>query len=368
MGTFHYFCAGMKIEVLPGKTVNYVLVSVPNEGLNDRIIKATIKMFRYVHTIIVYLDSGGFQIIQLENKRVRSKKLTFNPKEPLIFSGTELNITPEHVIEAAAKMNPNIVSALDYPIAAKDGFHEKEVEFHMKLGINVLWSQRSAQLRKELCPHVQLFIPVQCFTIKQFDLFMYYIKDLEFDGLSLPIRNLSPPEIALFLTRFYQMGIRKVHILGTTKWDVMALGAYMARHIFDWVSIDSTSWRQSAEANDYLNPNDFSGKSNLNRFVLIDDSIPMDCECPWCTGKTFTYIRNLPYTDRTSFLRCHNYWVTEHFSREVYKHACDLVALGSFLKSKCSRTDEIESLCRCLSLIETMKDGDIRILRNLLAG
>jgi hypothetical protein len=39
--------------------------------------------------------------------------------------------------------------------------------------------------------------------------------------------------------------------------------------------------------------------------VKIDENIAMDCGCPFCNRKTFTFIKNLPDTDRTALLRGH---------------------------------------------------------------
>jgi len=80
----------------------------------------------------------------------------------------------------------------------------------------------------------------------------------------------------------------------------------MARHYFAWVSLDSTGWRLMAEYSSYVNPLSLKNQ-NIGYNVIIDENIRIDCQCPWCNGKTFTYIKNLPYTEKISFLRSHNF-------------------------------------------------------------
>jgi hypothetical protein len=110
-----------------------------------------------------------------------------------------------------------------------------------KLKFNVKWAVQTAKLREEYCPEVGLFIPFQGYTLNHLDIFFRFIQEIHFDGISIPVRNLNLKDISLFLIRFYQMGIKRVHLLGTSSFYRMALCAYMARHYFEWVSLDSTS-------------------------------------------------------------------------------------------------------------------------------
>ncbi len=180
----------------------------------------------------------------------------------------------------------------------------------------------------------------------------------------MPIRNLGIAEILLFLMRFREMGIKEVHLLGTTQIFVIALCAYMARHFFDWVSFDATTW--SAKYGQYFNPHDLTLESFPSEMV-IDDSIPMDCECPWCRGKSFTYIKGLPKTEQTAFMRCHNHWVIEKAVRESYENAGSVGQLRTFLMRRCSDKEEVEQLCRCLTIAETFKDSPVDQWKDLLA-
>lgn len=311
------------------------------------------------------LDSSGFQLLMAEEKGI---KISFDRSAPMLKTDTEVNLVPEHVVEVAMKFKPkiNIMTALDFPIRKFSDPVDQEIEFNKKLGFNARWAKETARLRELYCPEIRFFLPIQAYTLEHFDIFFDLIGDISFDGLSLPVRNLDIKRIALFLIRFYQLGIKNVHLLGTTSFFRIALSAYLARHYFDWFSLDSTSWRQSAQFGKYINPHDLS--SEEIRYVIIDENIQNTCGCPWCSYRSFTDIKNMPDTDRTSFLRCHNFWVIDKACKDLYQHSGTVIELERYLKRKSPATDKIDELVNTLSLIDALKDQDIRVLEQMLIG
>lgn len=358
MGTLTIFCAGASIDVLPAKKVKNILVNVFGNGISEKTIMDTKRMFTYAGTEIRFQDSGGYQIYRAEEE---NKEMTFDPNLPLMRSDKTINVSPKHVVETACRLQPDMMTTLDYPIRKISDRGEQEQEFLRKLGFNMKWAIETAFLRKRYCPNIQLFIPVQCYDLDQFHLFHNSIQYLSYDGLSMPLRNLRLEEIALFLLRFRQLGIKKVHLLGSTSFFVMALSAFFARHFFEWVSLDATSWRLTAEYKGYLNPNDLSWEY-IGDDVLIDENIPMMCQCPFCENRTFTFIKNLPYMDKVALLRSHNFWVTKKAAKDLYANAGNLVNFERFLRIRSSNVTEIEDLIKCLSLIDVFKNEDITIL------
>jgi tRNA-guanine family transglycosylase len=308
------------------------------------------------------LDSGGFQLHQAEEL---NKTITFDESKPVICTESEINLAPKHVIIAATKLTPYIVVGLDFPIRKITDPDERELEFMGKLGFNVRWAIESAELRKAFCPEVKFYLPIQCYDLNHLDLFLKLIGDIDFDGVSMPVRNLSINEIALFMLRFYQLGIKRIHLLGTSKFFAIALSAYMARNLFDFVSLDATTWREQAQYAVYLNPHDLSSEI-IPSDITIDEKISIDCECPFCRGKTFTYIKNLPQTDKIAFLRNHNWWVTEKATRDLYKNCGNLVQFEKFLKRRCQRAEKIDEFFSTLSLIDALKDSEISVLKGML--
>jgi len=322
----------------------------------------TIRMFNYAETESRFLDSGGYQLHESEKE---GKTIAFDPKSPLINSNHRINISPIHVVETACRLEPHIMTSLDFPILKIKDREEREREFLRKLGFNVKWAIETAALRGKYCPQVQLLIPVQAFNLIQFGLFDTLLQHVNYDGLSMPLRNLKPPEVALFLLRFYQLGVQRVHLLGSSSFFTLAVAAYFARHFFEWVGTDSTTWRVAAEHTGYLNPNDLSVK-NVGNGVLIDERLPMACSCPFCENTTFTFIKNLPYSDKIALLRSHNFWVIEKAAEDLYNNATDLLSFERFLRRRSPRRKDIDDLIRCLSLIDLFKNEDITMIKPFL--
>ena len=108
---------------------------------------------------------GGFKFYKLRNNGLKTK---FNFNKPLGKKNGVFNIAPEHVVEAAVKLNPCIMVALDYPIKKIKNatVNDLKNEFKNKLLWNVLWAIRTAELRQSKCPHIKLLIPIQCYTIE----------------------------------------------------------------------------------------------------------------------------------------------------------------------------------------------------------
>ena len=361
MGQLVNFCAGTNMQILPAKQVDAILVSVPYNASDDNAIRGTKMLLQYAGAKWSQLDSGGYQIAKFEKS---GRRISFDPRKPVECSTSGLNLTPQHLIDAASKIQPTIMNALDFPIGRYDHPDEQEMEFMKKLGFNVTWAIETSQLRKEHCPGVKLFIPMQCYDLKQFDFFLSLIHGISYDGFSIPTRNFTVKEIALFLVKFYQLGVRQVHILGSTEFFLIALAAYMARHVFEWVSLDATTWREQAQYSNFLNQHTLSAE-HLNN-VHIDESIQNDCGCPRCNGKSFTYIANLPQTDRIAFLRQHNFFVIDRDFKDFYQNAGTILELERHLKGRHPKTEKIDELIRTLSLVDALKDANIAILEELL--
>ncbi len=366
MGEFINICAGADCNSLPETRVKAILFNVLDHCSSPYKINAAKEMYRVSQPKYSMLDSSGYQLHLAE---LASKILSFNPELPPKCTSRTINIVPKHVMESALVFQPympDIVIGLDFPIRKLKDVASPEAEFFKKLDYNVRWTVQSAVWWKELCPETKFFIPIQCYDLVQFNVFYDKIGGLECDGYSMPVRNLEIWEIALFLVKFYQLGIKRVHLLGTSKLFAIALCAYMARHLFDWVSLDASSWRKAADKVECFNPFDLSREKFGSR-VIINNEIENDCPCPYCTGKTFNEIKNMVFKDKLSLLRNHNWWVLENIFHDLYENSCDIVQLKTFLNARSQKPAAVDNLCNILSLVETMKDCDISLLQNLLS-
>lgn len=361
MSEFVFLSAGLERDILPAHNINGLLFNVAQDATNESVIRDTLKTIECANPRYLGLDSGGYQFLQ---KELNGGRLSFDPDRPLIYNKYEINLHPEHVIEAVIRLKPDIMFGLDFPVQkiAKDRYRQ-EIEFRRKIGFNIGWMYETAALRKKYCPEIQLFFPIQCYDLEQFACIEPHLKCLEYDGLSLPTRNLDPAGVSLFLLKFYQMGVRKIHILSYSGFWGSALSAYFARHFFDWLSTDSTTARLCADRHVYLDPH-ILRTINLQDSVIFDERQRITCDCPWCEGETFTSIKNMPGTDRTALLRSHNHYVIQKTINEFAENSSALVALEKCLRARLKGSSKkLDTFIHVLSLADYLRDEDFNELK-----
>jgi hypothetical protein len=360
MGLFTNFLAGPGLYDLPGHHVDAVMINYPQYCSTAGRTRETQRILKVADAESVLMDCGGFEKLQEELKRERSPGNGLPSK----YENLLLNLCPEQIVEAAAELRPTAMMALDSPIRKIKDQDEREKEFRRKLDRNVKWAVETSELRLQRCPEVGLFVPVHGYFLGHLEEFLKAIKGIRLTGLSLPIRGMSLFEVALFLLRFHQIGVRNVHFLGVAAFFAMALAAYFARRFFEWVSLDAKTWKDRAIHNLYSSPHDLSAV-DVNGRVVIPEGIALDCPCPFCRGKTFSQLKHLPYPERATLLRCHNWSVTEKAGRDLFQHASTISSLRNHLLKRTTRRAEVEELCLVLNLAEIFRDRDLRSLEDL---
>jgi hypothetical protein len=361
MGEIKIFCAGPEKQLNMPKTDNVLIT--PDYFVSKSKIRYTVEMLKMCGAKYVLLDSGGFTILMYEEK---GKMVTFDPTKPFIKEDNLLNLSPVHVAICASIVKPTFMVGLDYPVIKTDDPLEQYMDYTKKLGYNLHWTWASAEAREKYCPDIEFFVPIQAYNLDQLQFFWKHIHGIKFDGISLPIRNMSIEKLALFMMFFYQQGIDKVHILGTTKPMIIAMAAFMAKHWFPWISLDATTWQKMAKTGGYINHLDLSSEYIGN--VIFENHYNNDCPCPFCKNKSFSDIYNLKGPAMTYFLGRHNFWVTEYFAKEAFNHCDDIHMLKYFLKKnfKPRRHKEIERLCNALTIVKNCKDDDLKVVEKLL--
>lgn len=364
MGIFVNFCAGVSGDVLPSGQVWAILINPLQNACSDKIVSDTNKMFETVGTEYVMLDSGGYQVLSKRDKAI----ITHDASLPLIYKPKRVNVATRHIVKSAWKFNPTpiIISSLDSPVDEETDLHEQRIEFFNNIGLNIIWFMQMCRLKEDLPPGTQIFIPVQCYNLSQFRAYEACLRGLDYNGLSLPTRNLGPAGIALFLLKFYQMGVKRVHLLSVSNFTGLALAAFFARHVFDWCSVDATTWRIQADNQSYLNPLDLR-QVDVKQNSTISKDMKITCDCPWCRGRTFTGLVNTPLTDRSSILRCHNYYVIQKAGRDFYTYADDPESFGWYLRTRNIKRDKkLDQLIYSLPIIYDHRDEPIRELEKML--
>ncbi|WP_319408726.1 hypothetical protein [uncultured Desulfosarcina sp.] len=342
-----------------------MLINVLDHGSTSQKINAAKKMFRKAKARHSIGDSSGYQLLKAEEKE---KAITFDSSLPLKNTAKELNISPQQVMQANAIHQPDIVIGLDWPIRKLDNGIQKQLEFYKKLKFNIPWAFESFAWKNALVPHAQYFQPLQSYTLDHVDIFLNEIRGVHFDGVSMPVRTLKPLELALFLVSFYKRGITRVHLLGTSSLPVIVMCAYAAWNLFEWVSLDSTTWRYAADKMSFLNPLDLS-RIDLRTSVHVPPTALNLCPCPFCNGQSFQAIQAItPRRDKLQMLREHNWLAIANLVNDLYANGYTIPNLEKELRFRCRNQRQVDSLINTLSVVDALKDCDISLLQTVLAS
>jgi hypothetical protein len=142
--------------------------------------------------------------------------------------------------------------------------------------------------------------------------------------------------------------------------------AYAAWNMFEWVSLDSTTWRIAADKEGFINPWDLS-RTDLRPKIHVPKNALNPCICPYCSGRNFASIHTLdPRKDKVKLLRKHNWWTIENVVDDLYANGADIIQLERALKVRCSSHRRIDDLIKILSAVDALKDGDIALLQMLM--
>ncbi len=332
MGAPIYSCAGADANNLPSSPIDSLLINALDHGSTSKKITAAQKMLQKANARYSIGDSSGYQILKGEEK---GKLITFDPNLPMKNTAKVLNISPQQVMEANAIHQPDIVIGLDWPIRKLETDIQKQLEFYNKLEFNVPWAFESFAWKNALVPDAQYFQPLQCYTLDHLDLFLNEIRGVHFDGVSMPVRTLKPAQLALFLVNFYQRGITRVHLLGTSSFPVIVICVYAAWNLFEWVSLDSTTWRFAADKMSFLNPLDLSRK-DLRTSVHVPATALNLCPCPFCNGQSFQSIQAItPRRDKLQMLREHNWLAIANLVNDLYANGYTIPNLEKELRFRC---------------------------------
>ena len=172
MGEFINICAGADSISLPDPPIDALLLNVLGHCSSPSKIRTAIELYRMAKPKHFMLDSSGYQVLLAE---LNAKRLSFKPNLELKSTKDALNIAPKHVMESVLVFQPympDIVVGLDYPIRKHNDVESPESEFFTKLELNVSLTIQSATWWKELCPQVKFFIPIQCYDLDQFNIFL----------------------------------------------------------------------------------------------------------------------------------------------------------------------------------------------------
>ena len=351
-GTFINFFAGIvRVQNIPSSRMEAVLINVPHVTKYSTSIDNTKALIKKTGAQYVMLDSGGYTVFNTYRK---DGSITLSGSKLMISrKGKQIIVSCQNVVDVASKIQPDIVIGLDYPVMTTRNPVIQMEEFDRKKELNLQWMKEMSELCQIYCPHIELYLPIQCYDLDQFAYFEDDLMRLKYDGMALPIRNMNPMEISRFLIRINELGIRKVHLLGTSSFSNIALATYFARNVFERCSIDSTTWSIGVQYHQYIHPYLLT-KILVGRTSTAEGSERLPCKCRWCKGKTYGDITNLVDRERREHLKHHNYLAFKNAGEEFSKHARDPHAFESFLRKHApKRNKDINCIMRAIRMADS---------------
>jgi len=352
-----YFLSGFdSIKTLP-KATNAILSNAP-AILKSKIIISNPKHYNNTPPPQYFMtDSGGKQIFNITsgNKAGRLfKGLMFDPEKPVNYQGY-FNWTPEHWKVAILKDTPDAAITMDYPILfGKKISNYDELYAKAKL-INLNWTKQCLCIQKKYFPQTTIFVPFQGYSLEHLYEFVDSISAYDYDGICLPMRCFrNNVRLINFLVNLKNIGIKKIHLLGTSRLDVIATMNYLSYHnYFQFISYDSCTVAITARSGKVLIPFDLRG-IHISETEMINDLINNGVyEREFSTGHTLRDLQIMDKKENRKWLTEINYDALIKTKRELFKHSKSIDSLLYYFKIHSCRLDVIESVLHSLQILES---------------
>ncbi len=317
MGYYRHIYAGIDFQNCP------LTGSVSSLGSAGIMLKKSF-LLKYKMTVnfikpdLNFLDSGGFSV---SNHEVAGT---------IESSGILEQLTTERIMKTANFVNATIVFGLDIPLRGYRDADKQNQEFMVKSRLNLKLAQDAIEQHKQICPTLELFLPLQFYNLNQLK---YFLDNLDLRsgpvGAAFPVRELTIKNVIKILYFLKCRGFEKIHLLGTSSLPSIALSAYLARHYFDRVTTDSTNWMMAGMFLKYWQP--WTLKAVELKGVKINFDLG-DCDCTACRYYNFNEYWKIPKTELAIALGYHNHAVLEQVCKGFIDNCGSIKQLSDFLQ------------------------------------
>lgn len=286
-------------------------------------------------------DSGGFQIykskVGILNGNQTNRVMVLSGAGNQRCEGYQI-LDPICLCKMYGSLNIKYGFTLDYPIV--DGSIE---EYNDHLTKSYECAGTMFDCRPRLCPDTNLLIPLQFSTRKQLQNYYDEMSRLCPDGYGFPVRGITSwgylQRIVYTLVFLHHKGVQIVHMLGSSKPEIIVIGAVTAGlSMFNRLTFDSSTWDTARNVPPrYISPEDLTQKDirNLGRF---EAELPKSLIAELGFGK-----KKLPRSYFYKLIPLCNIITINHYTEEMFELAKDLEELKWFISShpRFSRTKDL---------------------------
>jgi len=193
----------------------------------------------------LYCDSGGYEIFQIMNGLSKTKRFFVIPSGGIYRNKDGLFLDPIDFCRTYGRLKVKSGFTIDYPLV--DGSAEEYTDHLYKSYEN---AKIMFDCRPKYCPETDLIIPLHFSSKDQLHDYFGNMSILRPNGYSFPVRERTTwkylMRIAYTLTFLSSMGVQRVHLLGSSKPEIIILcAASLGLEMFDRITFDSSTWRTS---------------------------------------------------------------------------------------------------------------------------
>jgi len=188
-----------------------------------------------------FCDSGGYQLVSFEKDTDKSCIVVFG-----VGIKKRKNLTvidPFALCRCYGNLNIKFGFTLDHPLPDIPGTDDYDRRLKNSYG----WAKIMFDVRRDLCPDTELFIPLQFTTKAQLHEYFERMAPLQPDGYAFPGRGrwcyAKAITIACTLCYLHSKKVEKVHLLGSSRRPIiMIAAAAIGLRMFTQLSFDSRTW------------------------------------------------------------------------------------------------------------------------------
>jgi queuine/archaeosine tRNA-ribosyltransferase len=303
-----------------------------------------IKTIQRTNMTVIFADSGGLQLFRYRDSSVKSCIVV--PGGKISNTKSRIVIDPIDLCRLYGKIGVNYGFTLDEPLCDNPGPQQyfKELEN----------SYRSAKLmfdfRNKLCPNTKLLIPLHSITKNQLHHYFERMSDLSPDGFAFTARSRFDLKglikIALTLCYLHSNGVTMVHLLGSSRQEIIIIGAAaVGLKMFSQISFDSRTWN--------------TGNFNTKTIVIDSETLRQRMIAPGeiinlFVPKKSLYNSSLSGTEHLKkIILLHNAFAISAYTKKVADIATDITRLKKHLLTMRLSKHRAERILTAIDVLET---------------
>ena len=345
-------CSGAdRMAKVPELQIEAILFNAPALLQGNAAAKNASEIITKNNISITILDSGGMQIFGVNTGN--SKK--WNDYDPdgskLCTIGKTLHLAPEHVGEALSRIQGfSHCMALDDPVLPSNDPFECERNFYKKIQRNVDFAIKTVEIRNDKFQKVKVFLPMQCQSLDHFEIMWQQVKTIGLDGISVPARCFKKTSNFLpFIRRFIEAGIDGMHILGTSRLEIVALLCFLAKkNYFSHLGFDSSTWLAAANNGLIVTPYSLKNLRVCDGRYTETMAALMELDLIY-----FEYgLQNfqlMSQKEQTGQLRTLNFWAISKTKHDLFENSDSAESLCAFLETQGVNAEDVLKIYKLLN-------------------